>query len=398
MIILFAAKSVVIAAGTLLALRFMRGRSAADRSFIAHLGLAALAALPLGSMLFPPLEVTASGLPELATASSAAAWIGPFAPAARAQAAQAHWAQPAADWLLLAYAVVALFLIALMLLSLLRLVLLTARARAVTDEHWIQSMARGRLRIGITKNIALLASSDISSPLSWGGLQPKILLNTDAEAARADADAIVAHELAHVTRADWAKLVMARASVALFWFNPLAWLLAREAYQLREEAADDAVLAAEVEDMAYANLLVSAARRQSNGLLPGAHGVAPARASLAQRVRRVLDRSLNRSAGGTGWAAAMGVGAAALTVPLMTLQLADRALASSAAASFPSDDDAEVIVFDLRVPPPEPNALPKTKQRTSHGATFGGEIPRDATPASIEESVANRMVPRSNSQ
>ena len=397
MFVLIAAKSVVIAGGTLLALQFMRGRSASDRSWIAHLGLAALAALPLGSVLFPPLEVTASGLPAPATASSAAAWIAPFAPAAGAQAAEAHGAQAAADWLLLAYAVVALSLIALMLLSLLRLVLLTARARAVTDEHWFEAMARARLRMGITKNIALLASPEIFSPLSWGGLQPKILLNTDAVAARADADAIVAHELAHLARADWAKLVLARVSVALFWFNPFAWLLAREAHQLREEAADDAVLAADIEDTAYASLLVSAARRQSNGLLAGAHAIAPARNSLAQRVRRVLDRSLNRSAGGTGWAAAMAVGAAALTVPLMTLQLADPAPAPSAAASFASDDDAEVIVFDLRVPPREPNALPKTKQRTSHRATAGGESPNDATPASIEESVANRMVRRSNS-
>ncbi len=394
MIILFAAKSVVIAGGTLLALRFMRGRSAADRSLIAHLGLAALAALPLGSMLFPPLEVAAPGLPDPTTASSAAAWI---APAARAQAAQAHWAQAAADWLLLAYAGVALFLIAFMLLSLLRLVRLTATARAVTDEHWFQAMARARQRMGITKNIALLASPEISSPLSWGGLQPKILLNTDAVAARADADAIVAHELAHLARADWAKLVLARVSVALFWFNPLAWLLAREAHQLREEAADDAVLAADIEDTAYASVLVSAARRQSNGLLAGAHAIAPARNSLDQRVRRVLDRSLNRSAGGIGWAAAMALGAAALTVPLMTLQLVDPALASSPAASFASDDDAEVIVFDLRVPPREPTALPKTTQRTSHRATAGGESPGHATPASIEESVANRMVRRSNS-
>ena len=90
--------------------------------------------------------------------------------------------------------------------------------------------------------------------------------------------------------------------------------------------------------------------------------------------------------------------AAALTVPLMTLQLADPAPAPSAAASFASDDDAEVIVFDLRVPPREPNALPKTKQRASHRATAGGESPSDATPASIEESVATRMVRRSNSQ
>lgn len=358
MIVLLAAKSVVIASGTLLLLRFMRGRSASDRSWIAHLGLAALAVLPLGSVLFPPLEVTAffSVLTEAAPASSGAAWI----------------ARIAADWLLLAYVVLALFLIAYTLLSLLRLVRLTARARAVTEDHWLQALASARRRSGFTKHIALLASPEIPSPISWGMLRPKILLNSDAIATRADADAIVAHELAHIARVDWAKLVLARASVALFWFNPFVWLLAREAHQLREEAADDAVLATGVENTAYAGLLVSAARLQSNSLLPGALGVAPARNSLAQRVRRVLDRDLNRSAGGTGWAVAMAVGVAALTAPLMTLEVTDTALASPGPAPFASNDDAELIVFDLRVPPREPSVLPKSTQETNNQALQRG--------------------------
>lgn len=353
MIALFAAKSVVIAGGTLLVLRLMRGRSALDRSWIAHLGLAALAALPLGSMLFPPLEMTtsyASILAEPPTASSGAVWTAPIAPAPHTPVAQPGWEQAAEeDWLLLAYAVIALFLIAHTLVASLRLVLLTGRARAVTDDHWLQALARARQRAGFAKSTMLLASREITSPVSWGVLRPKILLNTDAVAARADADAIVAHELAHLARADWAKLVLARVSVALFWFNPFAWLLAREAHQLREEAADDAVLAAEVEDTAYASLLVSAARLQSNGLLRGAHGVAPARNSLARRVRRVLDRGSNRSAGGARWAAAMAIGAVALTAPLMTLQLTDTALAASVSAQ-------DVVTFDLRIPERGPSA------------------------------------------
>ena len=352
MITLFAAKSVVIAGGTLLVLRLMRGRSASDRSWIAHLGLAALAALPLGSVLFPPLEVStfyASFLTEAATASSGAVWLTPIAPAPTTPVAEPGWAQ-AADWLLPAYTVVALFLIARTLLALLRLVLLTTRARAVTDDCWLEALARARQRIGFAKSPALLVSRELASPVSWGVLRPKILLNTDAIAACADADAIVAHELAHLKRADWFKLVLARVAVALFWFNPFAWLLAREAHQLREEAADDAVLAADVEDTAYASLLVSAARQQRNSRLLGAHGVAPTKKSLAKRVRRVLDRGLNRSAGGTRWAAAMALGAAAMTAPLTTLQFTDTARASSVSAQ-------DVVTFDLRIPERGPSAV-----------------------------------------
>jgi beta-lactamase regulating signal transducer with metallopeptidase domain len=74
-----------------------------------------------------------------------------------------------------------------------------------------------------------------------------------------------------VANFDWAKLVLARITVALFWFNPLVWLLAREAHQLREVAADDAVLAANIDDTDYAKLLVGVAawrtRTSENGAL-----------------------------------------------------------------------------------------------------------------------------------
>jgi bla regulator protein BlaR1 len=378
MLVLFAVKSVVIAGGTLLVLWLMRGRSASDRSWIAHLGLAALAALPLGSVLFPPLEVTSSYAPvlaQLAPANSSAAWAAPIAPAAPAEFAEAGPVQ-AADWLLLAYALPALFLIARTLLALLRLVLLTARARAVTDDHWLQALARAQRRMGLTKRTALLASGGIASPVSWGALHPRILLNTDAVAA--DADAVVSHELAHVARADWLKLMLVRLSVALFWFNPFVWLLAREAHQLREEAADDAVLAADIEDTAYASLLVSAARLQSNGLLLGAHGVAPTRNSLAQRVRRVLDRGLNRSPGGPRWATAMAVGAAALTAPLMTVQFADTGLASSLSAQ-------ELVTFDLRVPERGPSAAAALAQEAEVQSNTSAEQGQLVTGSATED-------------
>lgn len=113
MFVLLAAKSLVIAGGTLIALRLMRARSAADRSLVAHLGLAALSVLPLGSVLFPPLEVTTYHASFLADAAP----VGSGAPASIGS-----------NWLFVACAVICLLLLARMLLGLMRLVLLTERA------------------------------------------------------------------------------------------------------------------------------------------------------------------------------------------------------------------------------------------------------------------------------
>ena len=92
---------------------------------------------------------------------------------------------------------------------------------------------------------------------------------------------------------DWVKLLLARIATALFWFNPFVWMLAREAHQLREEAADDAVLGADIAETDYAQLLVGVALHQCPGLLLGAHGVAPSRNSLARRLARVLNSQLS---------------------------------------------------------------------------------------------------------
>ena len=52
-----AAKSFVIAGGALLLLKILKNRSAADRSWIAHLALAGLLLLPIATFALPTLDV-----------------------------------------------------------------------------------------------------------------------------------------------------------------------------------------------------------------------------------------------------------------------------------------------------------------------------------------------------
>ena len=319
-----AAKSLLIAGVTLLLLRAMRRRSAADRSWVAHLGLGAIAVLPLAWLLLPQFEVAtplvASDEPVVASAPAAAPIVTEAAPAAaNFPAAAAVPASASIDWAFWAYAVPAGLLLLLTLIALLRLVLLKAKANVLVEPTWLTALAHAQRRMGFKHGTALLTSDDLRSPISWGLMRPVILLNSEATQAHAEAEAIIAHELAHVARLDWVKLLLSRITVAMFWFNPLVWLLAREAHQLREEAADDAVLGSDIEDTEYARLLVGIARHECRGLLIGAHGVAPGRTSLARRVQRVLDAASQRAPGGWRWTAAAGFFAAGMAVPLATL-------------------------------------------------------------------------------
>jgi hypothetical protein len=225
------------------------------------------------------------------------------------------------DWPFWSYAIPAALLLLLTLIALVRLFVLKARATVLVDAPWLTALAKAQQRMGFKHGTALLTSNELPSPISWGVVRPVILLNAEAAESHDEAEAIITHELAHVARLDWAKLLLARFAVAFFWFNPFVWLLAREAHQLREEAADDAVLATDIDETEYAKLLVGVARHECRGLLIGAHGVAPAKNSLARRVKRVLDRAVKRAPGGWRWGSAAAFFAAGMAVPVAALNL-----------------------------------------------------------------------------
>jgi beta-lactamase regulating signal transducer with metallopeptidase domain len=248
------------------------------------------------------------------------------------------------------YAVPAAILLLITFLALVRLVALQARADVLVDGHWLSALARAQRRMGFKHGTALLTSDELASPISWGLVRPVIVLNKRAVDAADEAEAIIAHELAHVARMDWIKLLLARFATALFWFNPLVWMLAREAHQLREEAADDSVLAADIIDTDYAQLLVGVARHECPGLLLGAHGVAPSKSSLARRVARVLDGRSERGPVARSFAIGVFTGAVLVAAPLAAVTLtpagsktaklaSTRLAASEPAPYYPAHDE-----------------------------------------------------------
>lgn len=316
----FALKSLLIAGVTLGLLHLLRRRSAAERSMVAHVGLVALLMVPVGSMFLPQLVIEAPILnapPATPTITAGGAAI-PTAPVVAADAPLADAFDPASLWPL-AYGLPVALLLAVTLLAVLRLLTLRARASVLVEPSWLSALAHAQRRMNFKHGTALLTSGELRSPISWGVLRPVILLNEEALEARGEAEAIIAHELAHVRGLDWAKLLLARIVVAIFWFNPLVWILSREAHQLREETADDAVLAANVASTDYAQLLVGVARHDCRGLLLGAHGVAPGKGSLSRRVRRVLDASLPRTPVARGFAAGIALGVVGTAAPLAAL-------------------------------------------------------------------------------
>lgn len=316
-------KSVVVAALTLGLLRLARARSAGERSMIAHAGLAALLALPAAILFLPqwtPLPASWFAAPAAEIATTGRSAIDPVPATASIPAAAGTGSTPIVfPWSDLApflYLVPLALLSGVMALAVIRLFAMRARAEILVEGSWLSALAEAQRRMGFKHGTALLVSPELRSPISWGVLRPTIVLSPKAVAASGEAEAIIAHELAHVARLDWAKLLGARVACAVFWFNPLVWMLARESHQLREEAADDAVLMADIDGPDYATLLVGAARHDNQGALLAAHGVAPGKDSLKRRITRVLDGSLKRGPASASWMLMSLVLLAGITAPL----------------------------------------------------------------------------------
>ena len=87
----------------------------------------------------------------------------------------------------------------------------------------------------------LLECSKIASPMMIGFLKPMILIpNTDY--SDNELSVILRHELTHYKRGDiWYKLLLVIAN-SIHWFNPLVYLMARQANRDLEYSCDDSVV------------------------------------------------------------------------------------------------------------------------------------------------------------
>ncbi len=120
-----------------------------------------------------------------------------------------------------------------------------------------------RQKMGLKKVPPLRLSTAVDSPMVIGLFRPCLLLPEETPEVQA-LTFILRHELTHYRRRDlWYKLALLTAN-ALHWFNPLVWLLRREAERDLELTCDDAVVAGrdEGERRAYSEALLGSIHRQ----------------------------------------------------------------------------------------------------------------------------------------
>ncbi|HLJ49005.1 MAG TPA: M56 family metallopeptidase [Bryobacteraceae bacterium] len=138
-------------------------------------------------------------------------------------------------------------------------------------------------------------SAEATGPVMLGWLAPVVLLPESFLTLSDEAQCgIACHELVHVRRHDWLITLLEEFAAAIFWFNPIVWLLLARTRLLREQVVDaEAVQLTEAKD-SYIEALLAIARR---GVVPDLV-MAPLflrRRHLTQRVQALIkDYSMSR--------------------------------------------------------------------------------------------------------
>lgn len=116
-----------------------------------------------------------------------------------------------------------------------------ARLRALRRRS-VTSPALGfdDLQEAIGTRAPILWSGDVRHPVTFGLVRPVVLLPAALKAVdHAAQRAVVAHELHHVKRRDWAWVIGEEIVRSIFWFHPAFWWLISRVQLARETVVDE---------------------------------------------------------------------------------------------------------------------------------------------------------------
>jgi beta-lactamase regulating signal transducer with metallopeptidase domain len=156
------------------------------------------------------------------------------------------------------------------------------------------NFARLCKRLGIAHQVSLRISGHVQGPLAMGIVRSLIILPASALMALSpqQLEAVLAHELEHVRRADYFWNLIQTMVETLFFFHPAVWWLGSRLRQQRELCCDDAAVQACADPLLYATALLRLEERRSQQLsLAMALDGHRSSSGLRARISRVLGEA-----------------------------------------------------------------------------------------------------------
>ncbi len=154
------------------------------------------------------------------------------------------------------YLAVALILLLRFLIGLAVTQRLVKTSQQLTDER-LRSILSSRAQWSDSSLPRVCESLAIAVPITVGPIRSTILLPSNwHEWDDERLEAVMTHELSHVSRHDPLTHCIALLYRAIFWFSPLAWWLHAHIAELAEQASDEAALSSGADRNHYARTLL----------------------------------------------------------------------------------------------------------------------------------------------
>lgn len=179
---------------------------------------------------------------------------------------------------------------------------------------WDDRVTRLVRTFGVSRPVRVVRSTIVRVPAVIGWLRPVVLIPTAALAGLSprQLELIIAHELAHIRRADYlVNLLQVIIETVLFYHPAVRWMSNR-VRQERELCCDDAVIANCGDTLTYAQALTELEAQRQAGFRTA---LAANGGHLSQRIHRMLDRPRPRR-NALVWSMSLVVGLAAGSMAL----------------------------------------------------------------------------------
>jgi beta-lactamase regulating signal transducer with metallopeptidase domain len=171
------------------------------------------------------------------------------------------------------------------------LVLRLKRSAVPVPDSFEELLARVSGRLHVQRAVRLCRSALVEVPTVVGHLRPIILIPAGALLGLTpqQLEAVLAHELAHVRRYDYAVNLLQTAVETLLFYHPAAWWLSGRVRAEREHACDDAAVEATGDALSYARALAALEQLRGADSPPAALALAANGGSLMQRIQRLVN-------------------------------------------------------------------------------------------------------------
>ncbi|HEX8703640.1 MAG TPA: M56 family metallopeptidase [Myxococcaceae bacterium] len=234
------------------------------------------------------------------------------------------------------------------------------RQASAAPVEWQERLDALSQRLGLQRAVRLLQSAAIDVPAAVGWLRPVVLLPASALTGlpARQLEMILAHELAHIRRYDFAVNLAQTLVETLLFYHPAVWWISHVIRVEREHCCDDIAASTSGSSLSYARALTALEELRVLPSLAPSPALSALGGSLPERVRRLVVSPASRCS--SRWVAGASVltlmsslaVAAPLTALVLPVEQSTAALPEAQPAPSVSIVTAPAVTTPLPVPMP----------------------------------------------